>query len=131
MDERSNTNKAKLSEDKLTVDYDMKDFSENLPFIAKELNQKDHPGVIPLKNIQFEDEVPNDPGVIDFIRRCSKISEAFDIIEYLANRGEISVEELKKIKNKLKTEGLESFGEHKEKGYYERKFRRNRKFNQL
>ena len=131
MNERDNKAKPRLSNDKLTVDYNIKDFSKNLPNISKEINQKNHPSKIPIESVHFEDEVPTDPDLVDFIRRCSKIEDAFEIIEYLRLRGEVQTSEAERCIKLLKNDGLDAFGEHKEKGYYERKFRHNRRFREL
>ena len=63
---------------------------------------------------------------MDFIRRCTTNEEAFEILDYLFDKKEISEEEYKDIKEKIITHGLAYFGEHKTWGYYERKYR-NRK----
>jgi len=59
-----------------------------------------------------------DPNVIDFIRRCDTIDQAMEILDYLENIGDISTNEGDKIRKRLKTEGLRSFGPKKEKGFY-------------
>ena len=59
-----------------------------------------------------------DPQAIDFIRRAKTIDEAVDVINYLESRKEISSEECQKLKEQLKEAGLDSFGEHKNDGYY-------------
>ncbi|MHA1476404.1 MAG: DUF2095 family protein, partial [Promethearchaeota archaeon] len=76
-------------------------------------------------NIQgIENDIP-DPGTIDFIRRCKTKEEAFEIIDFLLKRKEISLEEFQSLKDQIKNQGLSSFGSHKKKGYYERKYKRN------
>jgi hypothetical protein len=79
-------------------------------------------------DIQFEVEKPKpkrkfagyNPNVIDFIRRCTNDTQALEIIEYMKNREEITVEEAEKLYKQLEEEGLRSFGRKKEHGYYER-----------
>ncbi len=79
-------------------------------------------------DIQFEVEKPKpkrkfagyNPNVIDFIRRCTNDTQALEIIEYMKNREEITVEEAEKLCKQLEEEGLRSFGRKKEHGYYER-----------
>ena len=59
-----------------------------------------------------------DPNVIDFIRRCDTIDQAVEILDYLENIGDISTNDGDKLRERLKTEGLRSFGPKKEKGFY-------------
>ena len=59
-----------------------------------------------------------DPQAIDFIRRAKTIDEAVEVLNYLESRQEISQEECQKLKDQLKESGLDSFGEHKQDGYY-------------
>lgn len=59
-----------------------------------------------------------DPNVIDFIRRCDTIDQAVEILDYLENIGDISTNDGDKLRKRLKTEGLRSFGPKKEKGFY-------------
>ena len=44
---------------------------------------------------------------------------------FLINRKEISLEEFQSLKDQIKNQGLSSFGSHKKKGNYERKYKRN------
>ncbi|MCK5184346.1 MAG: DUF2095 family protein [Candidatus Heimdallarchaeota archaeon] len=59
-----------------------------------------------------------DPNVVDFIRRCNTVDQAMEIIDYLENIGDISTSEGEKIRKRIETEGLRSFGPKKEKGFY-------------
>ena len=78
--------------------------------------------------LNFEVEKPKperkfagyDPDVIDFIRRCTNETQALEIIEYMKNREEITVEDADKLCAQLEKEGLRSFGRKKEPGFYER-----------
>jgi hypothetical protein len=58
------------------------------------------------------------PDIVDYIRRCDTVSQALEIVDYMLKRGEISRSEAKDIKTRLKSEGLRSFGEKKEKDHY-------------
>ena len=60
------------------------------------------------------------PSITDFICRCKTDEEALEIIKYMLEKGEITEEEEKAIKKQLEEKGLESFGPHREAGYYER-----------
>jgi hypothetical protein len=74
-----------------------------------------------------------DPTAIDFIRRANTEKEAIEIINYLEKRKELKENEAKELKEKLETDGLESFGTHKQHGYYfqtadEQKLRKQLRF---
>jgi hypothetical protein len=58
------------------------------------------------------------PDVIDFLRRCSKMEQAEEIISYLAKRREISSRYARKLRKQLKEKGIRSFGSKKEDDYY-------------
>ena len=60
------------------------------------------------------------PSAIDYIRRCSTLEEAQEIITYLESRKQITSEEAHKLKTQLHTQGIESFGSKKTWGYYNR-----------
>ncbi|HDN17545.1 MAG TPA: DUF2095 domain-containing protein, partial [Candidatus Bathyarchaeota archaeon] len=60
------------------------------------------------------------PDVIDFIRRCETEEEAFEIIDFLERRGEISHKIAELIKRKIKEKGLRYFGPKKPADYYQR-----------
>ena len=113
-------NAPKLSDDNLTIDFNAKDFKKSLPHLSSELINGEKK-----INIQgIENDIP-DPGAIDFIRRCSTNEEAFEIVDFLVGRNEISSEEFQSLKDQIKNQGLSSFGSQKKKGYYERKYKRN------
>ncbi|HUT81323.1 MAG TPA: DUF2095 family protein [Candidatus Bathyarchaeia archaeon] len=59
-----------------------------------------------------------DPDAIDFIRRCDSNDQAFEIIDYLKKKGEISSEEATNLRQRIENEGLRSFGPKKEHGFY-------------
>ncbi|NMC59581.1 MAG: DUF2095 family protein [Candidatus Methanofastidiosa archaeon] len=65
------------------------------------------------------------PQACDFIRRCNTNKEAFEILEYLVKKKEISAEDALKYRLKIEKNGLNSFGEKKTWGYYERKYSKN------
>ena len=58
------------------------------------------------------------PSAIDFIRRCDTEKQAEEIVNYLQNKGEISAEYAQELKDKLKCQGVRSFGPKKEENYY-------------
>ena len=116
----NNKNTPKLSDDNLTIEFNTKDFKKSLPHLSSELATGEKK-----INIQgIENNIP-DPGAIDFIRRCSTKEEAFEIIDFLLKRNEITSGEYHILKEQIKNQGLSSFGSQKKKGYYEKKFKRN------
>ncbi len=115
-----------MENEKETFDGDTEeDLKKVFPSLYKEITSNE-------ESLQEEDEYTTqgvkkirkfsgyNPGLVDFICRCKSIAEALDIIEYLRNRNEIDIEEYEEAKKQLLEEGLESFGPHREPGYYER-----------
>ncbi len=77
-------------------------------------------------NTHYPDELYN-PGVIDFLRRCTKNEDAIDILEYLKERKEIPPEDYHRYKKTILQEGglkqlIDEFGGLKKPGYYMRKY---------
>ena len=58
------------------------------------------------------------PDVIDFLRRCDNKKQAEEIITYMENRGEITQNYARKLRQQLQKKGVRSFGPKKEEGYY-------------
>lgn len=58
------------------------------------------------------------PTVVDYIRRCRTVEEAFEVIDYLVKHNELSLEEAEKLKAKLREGGIDAFGGRKEDNYY-------------
>ena len=98
-----------------------KEFKKKYPKLADELEQG-----VGKSELNFEVEKPKrkfagyDPDVIDFIRRCTNETQALEIIEYMKNRDEVSLDEAERLCKQLEDEGLQSFGKKKVPGYYER-----------
>ncbi|MHA1171767.1 MAG: DUF2095 family protein [Candidatus Heimdallarchaeota archaeon] len=88
---------------------------DEYPILKKEVEKKDK-----VVHLKYVDEVfaGYDPNVIDFIRRCDTLDQAMEILDYLENIGDISTSEGDKLRKRLKTEGLRSFGPKKKKGFY-------------
>jgi hypothetical protein len=59
------------------------------------------------------------PNVVDFLLRCKNNDEAFEIIDFLMERGEITPTRAKELRIQIEKQGLRSFGKKKEIGYYE------------
>jgi hypothetical protein len=72
-----------------------------------------------LEPVELTDKLRHfNPSAVDFIRRCDTEVQAQEIITYLQKKGEITVEYAKELENKLKREGVRSFGPKKEENYY-------------
>lgn len=59
-----------------------------------------------------------DPDVIDFLRRCDNVQQAEEIITYMQNRGEVTPNYAKQLRQQLRKKGIRSFGSKKKEGYY-------------
>ena len=59
------------------------------------------------------------PKTEDFIQRCSTVEEAEEIISYMETQEELDQEQAEALRDRLKAEGLSSFGT-KTSGHYER-----------
>ncbi|MHA1291139.1 MAG: DUF2095 family protein [Promethearchaeota archaeon] len=86
------------------------------------MKQKKKSNIIPKELI--------DPGAIDFIRRCTTKEEAFEILDYLLERKELSLNKYKNLKNNIKKEGgleklINKYGGLKKPGYYLEKYYKN------
>lgn len=100
-----------------------KEFKKKYPKLAAEIDSGEGRA-----DIEFQVEKPKagrkfagyDPDAIDFIRRCTTEDQAYEIIEYLEKKGEITKESADEMCKQLRDEGLRSFGRKKEPGYYER-----------
>jgi len=134
--------KIKVKDNKgLTVSYKKEEILEFFPHLIKEVSEKTKSIKIDSINHQIEqldkeknqilqNNYPNElynPGVIDFIRRCSNNEDAINILDYLMKRNEISKEDYKSYTNIISQEGgLERFinesGGLKKPGYYMRKY---------
>ena len=67
------------------------------------------------------------PGVIDFLRRCTKNEEAINILDYLMERNEITQQDYIRYENIISQEGglkqiIDECGGLKRPGYYMRKY---------
>jgi hypothetical protein len=99
------------------------EFKKKYPRLAKEMEIGEGKS-----DLKFEIEKPRikrkfagyEPSIIDFIRRCTNITQALEIIEYMRSRSEITEEQAEKLYIQLEKEGLRSFGQKKVPGYYER-----------
>ncbi len=141
---------SKIHEDNLTIDYDKDEMEHLLPELTREIHEKrdqrlsfveaaheleneeigeplipeeEEQAVESRLQKQRDQELKN-PDAVSFIRRCSTVDEANQIIDYLEKRGELTPELATRYRAQLAKTGLESFGPKKEPGYYERTFAR-------
>lgn len=130
--------KSEISQKKgLIISYDEEELKMQFPNLTSEISQnvkqmsingvsiKIDKGEKDLIN-DYEEDLRN-PGVFDFIRRCNKLSDALNILDYLLKRKEISLDLYNVIKQNLsETDGLNKFlnkiGGYKEPGYYQKKY---------
>jgi len=132
-------------EDSLNVEYDKEEFQSKFPHLMKELSNKEQS--IKIDSItnelekskdeitsRREEKIPSElvnPGAIDFLRRCTTIEEAFEIIDFLLRRNELTGDEYDELHGKIVQEGglqklIEESGGLKKTGYYERKYYKKR-----
>ncbi|MHA1669194.1 MAG: DUF2095 family protein [Promethearchaeota archaeon] len=145
MPHKKNEEKEKFIElkvngdDKLNILYAKGELQEYFPNLTSEINQgkksikisaveKEKGGKNNSDNfeLKYEENISN-PGVIDFLRRCSTIEEAIEILEYMNVRKEIPEELFNYLRERIfQKEGLikliDEYGGPKKKGYYIYKF---------
>ncbi|MGB9716938.1 MAG: DUF2095 family protein [Thermoproteota archaeon] len=63
------------------------------------------------------------PNVFDYIRRCDSVEEAFQIIDFLVSRNELSENVARVIKRRIMEKGVRFYGPKKQVGYYVEKYR--------
>lgn len=148
MNEKDEKNEKKTFEDikiqhkdGINVEYDKEYLQRKFPHLMSEMSNKEQSikidsitseiekskDEVSLKN---EVKIPNElinPGAIDFLRRCNTNEEAFEIIDFLLQKKQLTREEYDDIHGKIvQEEGLkkliEERGGLKKKGYYERKY---------
>jgi len=95
----------------------------DFPALGKELDEGSTKaftidGVRTVTEESKEENIEYTPDVVDYIRRCDTLSEAEEIVAFLAKQGEISTSQARAIKSQLKADGIRSFGAKKEKDHY-------------
>jgi len=65
---------------------------------------------------------PGMPTPIDYLRRCENDEEAFEVINYLERKKEITHEKAEELRKQVRERGVRSFGSKKEWGYYSTKY---------
>ena len=133
------------NKDGLNISYDKIDLEAQFPQLMHELSVKKKTlkieGVgddIEPEQVEIEEhpkepyyEELKNPGVIDFLRRCTDTEDALKILDFLLEQKELSSLDYHRVKNRLKKEGglkelLLEYGGLKTPGYYERKFLRKK-----
>jgi len=134
--------KAKIKDKNgLNISYDKKELEDFMPNLISEISNKKKTLKIDSIKLGIDQEnkepdqipqscIPNElinPGAVDFIRRCKTQEEAFEILDYILKRKELTLEQYKKFKDKIsQKDGLkrliEESGGFKEPGYYVNKY---------
>ena len=99
-----------------------KRFKEMFPNLVKEIDSgKSLADIVFVSSSKTKSEWAGyEPNFTDFLRRCDTNEEALVIINYLEERGEISLKEAAELRNRLEKEGLRSFGPKKSPGFYDK-----------
>lgn len=128
-----------INEDGLKISYDPKELEKNFPSLMIEISEKKKYMRIESVNHKLEQKVNiitnnicyqenlNNPGAIDFIRRCTNNEDAIEILDFLFNKKEISDKDYKFLKSQILKEGglkklINDSGGLKTPGYYIRKY---------
>ncbi|MHA1488611.1 MAG: DUF2095 family protein [Promethearchaeota archaeon] len=130
--------------DGMHITYDNEEINKYYPHLLSEITNKDKFIKIDSVEIKNENERFNDdpiqnkrndppkelinPGAIDFLRKCHTNKEAFEILDYLLKRKELTLQDYNSYKKQIMQDGglkklIEESGGFKRIGYYERKFR--------
>ena len=148
-DKKRDSNKVKIEESNgLKISYNIDEINKQFPHLIEEISTKKKIMQINSFNMNVEQNIkeqseshelyPNElynPGVIDFLRRCTKNEDAINILDYLMKRNEIKQQDYRKYKNIISQEGglkrlIEKFGGFKQPGYYMRKYYKKNLVNQ-
>ncbi|MBN2154935.1 MAG: DUF2095 family protein [Candidatus Lokiarchaeota archaeon] len=141
--QNSNRKKAKINKNGLSVDYSREEIEQYLPNLADELhNNPINPIEIygpntEKKKLRTREEIEEItrsqyeenselyfPKTEDFLRRCSSLEEAEDIIEHQLKMKEITESQAEELRELCKKYGVRFFGPKKEWGYYEKTYRK-------
>ena len=128
------------------VSYEKKELEEYIPHLLSEI--RENKKKVKIDSIEYKIEQNSsheqqnqskhypeelyNPKAIDFIRRCTNKAEAIEILDFLLKREEIHLDEYKMMKSQISKQGglkmlIDEYGGFKEPGYYEKKFRKNKK----
>lgn len=109
----------------MSQEFDIEDFKKRFPRLAEEILSDRYDQLKLRVDIRTLDPWRGyTPTPVDYIRRCKTVEEAYEVIEYLLKRGELSEERARELKEILKKGGIEAFGGKKEDNYYYRQAKR-------
>ena len=133
----------------LNISYNRTEFNKQFPHLIEEISKKKKSLKIDSININTDqtnmentqgpnNSYPNElynPGVIDFLRRCTENEDAINILDYLLRRNEITQQECQTYRKIISQEGglkqlIDQFGGLKQPGYYIKKYYKNNINNQ-
>lgn len=97
------------------------DFREAYPNLSRELAESEGLDIEGVRTSGGVDEGSTRmPTAVDHLQRCQTPEEAVEVIEFLAETGEIEEGYGKDLKRQLVSRGLRSFGPKREPGEIER-----------
>lgn len=102
------------------MDISWEEFKRKYPNLAREIEEKTmyiSIGGVRWMNGEEYDELRK-PDAVSFLRRCDTDKEAYEVIDYLERRGEISREYAESLRKQVRERGIRSFGSRKPMGYY-------------
>jgi len=113
------------------IEMDIEELRRKYPNLAKELEGRVM--CIEVRGSRTSDEgfQIGMPDAVDYIRRCKSVQEAEEVISFLERTNQISKSKADELREQLYSQGLESFGPHKEFGYYMKKYYAKRIGNEL
>lgn len=139
---RKDLKKVEIEESNgLKISYDKDELNKQFPHLIEEISTRKKS--IKINSIDMDGEQENEekpqesnnlypnelfnPGVIDFLRRCTKNEEAINILDYLMERNEITQQDYSRYENIISQEGglkqiIDEYGGLKRPGYYMRKY---------
>lgn len=94
---------------------------KNFPHLFKELESGSTIEDKPIK-IKVDKGRGYEPSILDFLKRCNNDKEAFEIIDHLERRREITKAYAAALKTQVKEKGVRSFGEKRRPGHYFKEF---------
>jgi len=101
------------------MEWDREKFRKMFPNLYREIEGEVKS--IWLRELQRDPWRGYQPSPEDFIARAGSVEEAMEAIDYLEMVGEITGEKAEELREKIRREGLEGFGEKRMPGFYFRK----------
>lgn len=124
----TNKDNPDIVDGSISSDMEMDGINNNRNGFLKELSQEDYETAkksikSKVKSDYNEDSELYLPKTEDFLRRCSDLKEAEEIIAFQLKQRYISEKQAEELIKICREKGLASFGPKKEWGYYERTYR--------